>query len=47
MEQLPGRKWVCNVCGFSAEGETPPNSCPQCGTDRDHFEKFTRLARAI
>jgi len=39
MEQLPGRKWVCNVCGFSAEGETPPNSCPQCGTDRDHFEE--------
>ena len=40
MKQLPGQQWVCNVCGFSIEGDTPPDNCPQCGTDRDHFEKI-------
>ena len=39
MNQLPDKKWVCNVCGFSSTGAEPPESCPQCGTDRDHFEE--------
>lgn len=38
MDQLPVIKWVCNVCGFSSEGAQAPESCPQCGTDRNHFE---------
>ncbi len=38
MNQLPVKKWVCNVCGFSSAGAEPPDACPQCGTDRDHFE---------
>ncbi|HNW94645.1 MAG TPA: FAD-dependent oxidoreductase [Anaerolineaceae bacterium] len=40
MNQLPVKKWVCNVCGFSSVGVEPPDECPQCGTDRNHFEEF-------
>lgn len=25
------KKWVCNVCGYIHEGETPPDICPICG----------------
>lgn len=38
MDQLPVI-WVCNVCGFSYEGAEAPYSCPQCGSDRNHFEE--------
>lgn len=24
------KKWVCPVCGYVYEGETPPEFCPQC-----------------
>ena len=24
-------KWVCNVCGYVHEGDTPPEACPVCG----------------
>ena len=24
-------KWVCSVCGYVHEGDTPPEKCPQCG----------------
>ena len=24
-------KWVCTVCGYVHEGDTPPEKCPQCG----------------
>ena len=40
MNELPLKKWVCNVCGFSSIGAEPPDSCPQCGTDRNHFEEI-------
>lgn len=23
-------KWVCAVCGYTTEGDTPPSVCPQC-----------------
>ena len=32
-------KWVCSVCGFVHEGDTPPEFCPQC---RVPAEKFTK-----
>ena len=32
-------KWVCEVCGYVHEGDTPPEKCPQCGVPADKFEK--------
>ena len=25
------KKWICPVCGYVHEGDTPPEKCPQCG----------------
>ena len=24
-------KWTCSVCGYTVEGDNPPEKCPQCG----------------
>ena len=32
-------KWVCKVCVYVHEGDTPPEKCPQCGVSADKFEK--------
>jgi rubrerythrin len=34
-----GDLWVCNYCGFTAEGEAP-GKCPICGNPRKNFVKF-------
>ncbi|HHX54493.1 MAG TPA: NADH peroxidase [Clostridiales bacterium] len=34
------KKWKCSVCGYIHEGDTPPESCPQC---KAPAEKFTLL----
>lgn len=34
-----GELWVCNYCGFTAEGEAP-GKCPLCGNPRKNFVKF-------
>ena len=31
------KKWVCPVCGYVYEGDTPPAKCPQCGVDGSKF----------
>ena len=31
------KKWVCNVCGYVHEGETPPDICPLCGVGPEEF----------
>ena len=31
------KKWVCQVCGYVWEGETPPEKCPQCGVPASKF----------
>ena len=31
------KKWVCSVCGFISEGETPPDQCPVCHSDAGNF----------
>ena len=33
-------KWVCKVCGYVHEGDTPPERCPQCGAPADKCEKM-------
>ena len=32
-------KWVCKVCGYVHEGDTPPEVCPICKVSADKFEK--------
>lgn len=32
-------KWVCPVCGYVHEGDTPPEKCPQCGVPGAKFNK--------
>jgi len=31
------KKWVCSVCGYVWEGETPPEKCPQCKAPGSKF----------
>ena len=33
------KKFVCTVCGFVYEGETPPERCPQCKQPADKFKE--------
>ncbi len=30
-------KWICNVCGYVHEGDTPPEVCPLCGVGSEEF----------
>ena len=32
-------KWVCSVCGYIHEGETPPEKCPICKAPASKFIK--------
>ena len=31
-------KWVCKVCGYVHEGDTPPKSCPICRAPAEKFD---------
>lgn len=31
------KKWVCSVCGYVHEGDTPPEFCPQCKAPKEKF----------
>lgn len=30
-------KFICPVCGYVHEGDTPPEKCPLCGVDGSLF----------
>jgi rubrerythrin len=30
-------KWVCPVCGYVHEGDTPPEKCPICNVPGEKF----------
>ena len=32
------KKFVCPVCGYVHEGDTPPEKCPQCGVPGSKFK---------
>ena len=32
-------KWICSVCGYVHEGDTPPEFCPQCKAPSSKFVK--------
>ena len=34
-----GMKYVCSVCGYVHEGDTPPEFCPQCKAPASKFVK--------
>ena len=31
------KKWVCPVCGYVHEGDTPPEECPVCHVPGSQF----------
>jgi len=31
------KKWRCTVCGYIHEGDSPPDTCPNCGASKDKF----------
>ena len=33
------KKWVCPVCGYVHEGDTPPEKCPVCKVPASKFNK--------
>ena len=34
------KKWVCPVCGYVHEGDTPPEKCPVCKVDGSKFTEM-------
>ena len=34
------KKWVCTVCGYIYEGETPPEFCPVCKVPASKFKEM-------
>lgn len=33
------KKFVCVVCGYVYEGDTPPENCPLCGVGPEEFKE--------
>jgi rubrerythrin len=33
-------KWICSVCGYVHEGDTPPEYCPVCKVPAEKFKKM-------
>lgn len=34
------KKWICTVCGYVHEGDTPPEKCPQCKVPASKFKEL-------
>ncbi|MFA6679776.1 MAG: FAD-dependent oxidoreductase [Candidatus Methanomethylophilaceae archaeon] len=34
------KKWRCTVCGYIHEGNSPPETCPICGSPKEKFEPY-------
>ena len=34
------KKWICTVCGYVHEGDTPPEKCPQCKVPATKFKEL-------
>lgn len=39
------KKFVCPVCGYVHEGDTPPEKCPQCGVPGSKFTVVEESAK--
>ena len=33
------KKWICTICGYVHEGDTPPEKCPQCKQPAEKFKE--------
>ena len=33
------KKFICSVCGYVYEGDTPPANCPQCNAPAEKFKE--------
>jgi len=33
------KKFICTICGYTSEGEAPPEKCPQCQVPADKFKE--------
>ncbi len=33
------KKWICSVCGYVHEGDTPPEKCPVCKVPAEKFNE--------
>lgn len=31
--------WVCGVCGYVEEDQSPPDTCPVCGAPQGRFQE--------
>jgi len=31
------KKWICTICGYVHEGDSPPDACPQCAAPAEKF----------
>lgn len=40
------KKFVCPVCGYVHEGDTPPEKCPQCGVPGSKFTEVKEDAKS-
>ena len=38
------KKFICTVCGYVHEGDTPPEFCPQCGVPASKFKELDESA---
>lgn len=38
-EAKSSTKWICTVCGYIHQGDTPPEKCPLCGVPAERFNK--------
>ena len=38
------KKWICPVCGYVHEGDTPPERCPQCKVPGSKFKELVENA---
>lgn len=36
------KKWLCTVCNYIHEGDSPPDICPICGVGPEMFEEVTQ-----
>lgn len=41
------KKWVCSVCGYVHEGDTPPEKCPLCKSPAEKFNESDPNAELI
>ncbi len=41
------KKFVCSVCGYVHEGDTPPEKCPQCGAPAEKFNEQVASAEGL